>query len=169
MNIHYITSMVWTNHEKNFYSILWLLLPYNYDFTFFQIFYCRFWKWGTPMKSFFYQDKENWYISHKLCFAESTKCSYQKLIHCICTSYSIKGYKDRSTEVDDVELSLRDHYTDLEREMLKSQHLVEIRGKVCKLFLLFFLSIWIDGKKFGNFWNGENSILYYLQEKCICT
>ena len=53
-------------------------------------------------------------------------------------SFRVEAYKNRSQSVDEANMALRTHLTDFERMLLKTQDLVEIRGKVCTMF--FFLN-----------------------------
>jgi hypothetical protein len=44
--------------------------------------------------------------------------------------FSLKCYENRSTETSAVDKSLRMDLTELEKKMLDTQHVIEVRGKV---------------------------------------
>ena len=49
-------------------------------------------------------------------------------------SFSVEANKNRSNSVDEANMAQRTHLTDFERMLLKTQDLIEIRGKVCTMF-----------------------------------
>ena len=48
--------------------------------------------------------------------------------------FSLKCYEKRSKEISDIDKSLRIDLTDLEKKMLETQEIIEVRGKVMQLF-----------------------------------